>query len=146
MLVSPLMVSIDEVRLNVDIHPFSPFQGPILAAVFGTVIKDRNLQMLGIRNETIAIGLVLLSGFFFGLIISSTDEKWGLGEGVTEEMLARCQPHSLKLGIAIALPSGAAVAVAILAENGGGLVGVAISASLLPPSVNAVRSIFDGLN
>lgn len=97
--------------------------------------------MLGIRNETIAIGLVLLSGFFFGLIISSTDEKWGLGEGVTAEMLARCQTHSLKLGIAIALPSGAAVAVAILAENGGGLVGVAISASLLPPSVNAVRFI-----
>ncbi|XP_001653400.2 uncharacterized protein LOC5570921 [Aedes aegypti] len=115
----------------------SPLMGPILAAVFGTVIKDRNLQMLGIRNETIAIGLVLLSGFFFGLIISSTDEKWGLGEGVTAEMLARCQTHSLKLGIAIALPSGAAVAVAILAENGGGLVGVAISASLLPPSVNA---------
>ncbi|XP_065088980.1 uncharacterized protein LOC135710359 isoform X1 [Ochlerotatus camptorhynchus] len=115
----------------------SPLMGPILAAVFGTVIKDKNLQMLGIRNETIAIGLVLLSGFFFGLIISSTDEKWGLGEGVTAEMLARCQPHSLKLGIAIALPSGAAVAVAILAENGGGLVGVAISASLLPPSVNA---------
>ncbi|XP_062545675.1 uncharacterized protein LOC134212121 [Armigeres subalbatus] len=115
----------------------SPLMGPILAAVFGTVIKDRNLQMLGMRNETIAIGLVLLSGFFFGLIISSTDEKWGLGEGVTAEMLARCQTHSLKLGIAIALPSGAAVAVAILAENGGGLVGVAISASLLPPSVNA---------
>lgn len=115
----------------------SPLMGPILAAVFGTVIKDRKLQMLGIRNETIAIGLVLLSGFFFGLIISSTDEKWGLGEGVTAEMLARCQVHSLKLGIAIALPSGAAVAVAILAENGGGLVGVAISASLLPPSVNA---------
>lgn len=115
----------------------SPLMGPILAAVFGTVIKDRNLQVLGMRNESIAIGLVLLSGFFFGLIISSTDEKWGLGEGVTAEMLARGQAHSLKLGIAIALPSGAAVAVAILAENGGGLVGVAISASLLPPSVNA---------
>lgn len=115
----------------------SPLMGPIIAAVFGTVIKDRHLQMLGIRNESIAICLVLLSGFCFGLIISAADDKWGLGEGVTSEMLARCQVHSLKLGVAIAVPSGAAVAISILAENGGGLVGVAISASLLPPSVNA---------
>lgn len=115
----------------------SPLMGPILAAVFGTVVKDRNLTWLGFRNEAIAIGLVLTSGFIFGLIASATNEAWGLGEGITSEMLARCQPHSLKLGVAIALPSGAAVAVAILAENGGGLVGVAISASLLPPSVNA---------
>jgi uncharacterized membrane protein len=42
------------------------------------------------------------------------------------------------VGILIALPSGAAVAIAILGENTGSLVGVAISASLLPPAVNAV--------
>lgn len=44
--------------------------------------------------------------------------------------------HSLIVGIMIALPSGAAVAIAVLGENFGSLVGVAISASLLPPSVN----------
>ena len=42
------------------------------------------------------------------------------------------------LGVIIALPSGAVVALAILAGNTESLVGVAISAALLEPSVNAV--------
>ena len=46
--------------------------------------------------------------------------------------------RSLWVGILIALPSGAGVALAILGGNTGSLVGVAISASLLPPLVNAV--------
>lgn len=41
------------------------------------------------------------------------------------------------MGIFAALLSGAAVAIAILGENIGSLVGVAISASLLPPAVNS---------
>ena len=40
----------------------------------------------------------------------------------------------------IALPSGAGVALSLLGGNTGSLVGVAISASLLPPAVNAVSS------
>jgi uncharacterized membrane protein len=46
--------------------------------------------------------------------------------------------RSLWVGILIALPSGAGVALSILGGNTGSLVGVAISASLLPPAVNAV--------
>ena len=46
--------------------------------------------------------------------------------------------RSLWVGVLIALPSGAGVALAILGGNTGSLVGVAISASLLPPVVNAV--------
>lgn len=42
------------------------------------------------------------------------------------------------LGIFTAIPSGAAVAIAILGENIGSMVGVAISASILPPAVNSV--------
>lgn len=48
--------------------------------------------------------------------------------------------HSLIVGILTALPAGAAVAIAILGENIGSLVGVAISASILPPAVNSVIS------
>lgn len=48
--------------------------------------------------------------------------------------------HSLIVGILTALPSGAAVAIAILGENVGSLVGVAISASILPPAVNTVSN------
>ena len=42
------------------------------------------------------------------------------------------------MGLLVALPSGAGVAFSILGGNVGSLVGVAISASLLPPAVNAV--------
>lgn len=46
--------------------------------------------------------------------------------------------RSLWSGCLIALPSGAGVAMSILGGNGASLVGVAISASLLPPTVNCV--------
>lgn len=43
----------------------------------------------------------------------------------------------LFVGIAIAIPSGMGVALSVLGNNTSSLVGVAISASLLPPLVNA---------
>merc|ERR1719411_2594135 len=52
-------------------------------------------------------------------------------------MTSRGNVRSLVTGIAIALPSGAGVALSVLGGNVGSLVGVAISASLLPPAVNA---------
>ncbi|XP_049279883.1 uncharacterized protein LOC125762130 [Anopheles funestus] len=115
----------------------SPLMGPIIAVIFGTVVKERTLQLIGLKNEIIGIMLTVTVGFIFGLIVCSIDERYSVGEGITHEMLARCETHSLLVGIAIALPSGAAVAIAILGENIGSLVGVAISASLLPPAVNA---------
>jgi len=44
----------------------------------------------------------------------------------------------LWVGLLVAVPSGAAVAIGILVDNTASLVGAAISASLLPPAVNAV--------
>ena len=41
-------------------------------------------------------------------------------------------------GLMIAIASGIGVALSVLGGNSGSLVGVAISASLLPPAVNAV--------
>ena len=54
----------------------------------------------------------------------------------------RGQLRSLWVGVLIAVPSGAGVALSLLGGNTGSLVGVAILASLLPPAVNAVRSLF----
>lgn len=88
-------------------------------------------------NEFIGIFIATSVGFLFGIIICSLDDKYGVGEGLTNEMLSRCELHSLVVGILIALPSGAAVSIAILGDNTGSLVGTAISASLLPPAVNA---------
>ncbi|KAL5279219.1 hypothetical protein ACFFRR_003687 [Megaselia abdita] len=115
----------------------SPLMGPIISAIFGTVIKDRKLQVLGVMNECIGLLIATFTGFFFGVIVCSIDEKYGIGEGLTEEMLSRCELHSLYVGIVTALFSGAAAAIGILGGNTGSLVGVAISASLLPPAVNS---------
>ncbi len=49
--------------------------------------------------------------------------------------------RSLYVGVLIAVPSGAGVALSVLGGNSGSLVGVAISASLLPPAVNAVSFV-----
>ncbi|XP_053961316.1 uncharacterized protein LOC128865215 [Anastrepha ludens] len=115
----------------------SPLMGPIIAAIFGTAIKDPTLRTLGLRNELIGVLIATVVGFIFGLIICTLDERYGNGEGLTAEMLSRSELHSLLVGLFTAIPSGAAAAVAILGGNIGSLVGVAISASLLPPAINA---------
>ncbi|ALC40047.1 CG7384, partial [Drosophila busckii] len=115
----------------------SPLMGPNIAAIFGTVIQERSLRRLGMRNELIGILMATLVGFLFGLVVCTTDKKYGIGEGLTEEMLSRCDVHSLVVGLFTAIPSGAAAAIGILGGNIGSLVGVAISASLLPPAVNS---------
>lgn len=123
----------------------SPLMGPILAATFGTVIKDRKLQFWGLRNEMVGIFMCIFVGFFFGMIICLLGYNVGTegGLSLTQEMLSRCSRHSVVVGIFIALPSGAAVAIAVLGENFGSLVGVAISASLLPPAVNTVKKLLN---
>lgn len=55
----------------------------------------------------------------------------------TAEMRARGDLRNLLIGTLVALPSGVAVSLAILSGAQSSLIGVAISASLLPPCVNA---------
>lgn len=73
-------------------------------------------------------------------ILSSFTPSGGGGgdlEWPTPEMASRGSYLGLVAGIAIAVPSGVSVALSILSNNIGSLVGVAISASLLPPAVNS---------
>lgn len=114
----------------------SPLMGPIIAATFGTVIKDRKLQLFGVVNELLGIALVTLVGFICGLIVCIVDEKFSSGTGLTNEMINRSLLRSVIIGIFVAIPSGVAAAIGILGDNFGSLAGVAISASLLPPAVN----------
>jgi uncharacterized hydrophobic protein (TIGR00271 family) len=117
----------------------SPLMGPILAATFGAVIKDHKLQYWGLSNEIIGIFMCILVGFVFGLI--GCGLHYGFGTDaltLTDEMVTRTKYRSVLVGICIALPSGAAVAISVLGNNFGSLVGVAISASLLPPACNTV--------
>jgi hypothetical protein len=54
----------------------------------------------------------------------------------------RGMARSLWIGVLWALPSGTGVALALLQGSAGPLIGVAISASLLPPTVNCVSICF----
>ncbi|XP_077285250.1 uncharacterized protein LOC143910590 [Arctopsyche grandis] len=115
----------------------SPLMGPITAGTFGTAIRDRQLFKMGVVHELCGLFLALFIGFLFGLIVCTIDESYGQGNWPTEEILSRCDVRSLWVGVLIAVPSGAAVAISVLSDNTASLVGVAISASLLPPAVNA---------
>ncbi|XP_060073507.1 uncharacterized protein LOC132553292 [Ylistrum balloti] len=119
----------------------SPIMGPILAGTFGTVIKNNTLRNLGIKNEVLSLLICIGMGLVWGLVFGGVCKDgafWGsTHEWPTSEMKSRGLTRSLWTGILIALPSGAGVALSILGGNTGSLVGVAISASLLPPAVNA---------
>ncbi|KAK2725358.1 hypothetical protein QYM36_000006 [Artemia franciscana] len=116
----------------------SPLMGPILAGTFGLSIRDSRLYKLGFKNEIISLLSCLGIGFFYGLIYSNI-YSWHNGVFITEEMKSRGQLRSLGIGLLVAIPSGVGVALSVLGNNVGSLVGVAISAALLPPVVNAVR-------
>ncbi|XP_034490339.1 uncharacterized protein LOC117793983 [Drosophila innubila] len=117
----------------------SPLMGPIIAAIFGSVIGDRGLRWIGIKNELIGIAISVVTGFIFGgaICLFGLCRFFVLSAGFTEEIVSRCDTHSLAIGLCTALASGAAAAIGVLGGNTGSLVGVAISASLLPPAVNA---------
>ncbi|XP_078317414.1 uncharacterized protein LOC111120045 isoform X2 [Crassostrea virginica] len=119
----------------------SPLMGPILGGTFGTVMQNKSLRNLGIKNELIGLMICVISGLLFGFISGAVGIKganWGSTDSwPTDEMKSRGVPRGLWVGVFIALPSGIGVALSVLGGNSGSLIGVAISASLLPPAVNA---------
>ncbi|XP_015431273.1 PREDICTED: uncharacterized protein LOC107187644 [Dufourea novaeangliae] len=114
----------------------SPLMGPVMSLTFGTIIADRNLQFIGLKSLLLGIFVSILFGFIFGLILGTTEMPWGYNDWPTDEMKGRGNYRSLWMGVLWALPSGTGVAVALLQGSSGPLIGVAISASLLPPVVN----------
>ncbi|XP_018496808.1 uncharacterized protein LOC108864879 [Galendromus occidentalis] len=119
----------------------SPLMGPIMAITFGIIIHDYKLVRTGLKTELVGLLLCLSFGFCFGITMAYFgDERgalaWGPNTWPNSEQSARGQWRSLWVGALVALPSGGGVAMAILGGNSACLVGVAISASLLPPSIN----------
>ncbi|XP_050526385.1 uncharacterized protein LOC126897051 isoform X2 [Daktulosphaira vitifoliae] len=114
----------------------SPLMGPINAATFGTMIKDKKLRNMGIVNEIVGLVLCVIIGFGYGLTASYFDER-DPSEWMTEEMVNMTDIKSLWVSIVLAFLTGIAVPIALLGNNTFSLVGVAISTSLLPPAVNA---------
>lgn len=114
----------------------SPMMGPVMAGTFGTVIRDKHLQKVGVQNELIGLGIATLVGFFYGSIICIATDRYGTQDWPTYEMYSRGKLRSLWVEGLIAILSGAAVALGLLSDNISSLVGVAISTSLMPPAVN----------
>ncbi|CAG4947121.1 unnamed protein product [Parnassius apollo] len=114
----------------------SPLMGPVMSITFGTIIADRSLIRSGFESLILGMLVSLLFGFIFGLILGTTEMPWGFGDWPTEEMKSRGNVRSLWMGVLWALTSGTGVALALLQGSAGPLIGIAISASLLPPVVN----------
>ncbi|CAF1563468.1 unnamed protein product, partial [Didymodactylos carnosus] len=115
----------------------SPLMNPILGVVFGLSVREHSLWKCGLRNEVIGLLICLSCGFLLGLFTTFFETNWGSSTSFpTMEMRSRGDITRLWIGVLIALPSGAGVALSVLGGNTGSLVGVAISASLLPPAVN----------
>ena len=120
----------------------SPLMGPILGFCFGCVIHDPRLMLTAARNELIALLLTFFTGFMCGFLFL----YWGPELGwPTPEMAVRGEIANLLMGVMVATASGIGVAVSITAGAINSLVGVAISASLLPPAVNAGMCINYGI-
>mmetsp|Transcript_20226 Transcript_20226/g.35970 ORF Transcript_20226/g.35970 Transcript_20226/m.35970 type:complete len:621 (+) Transcript_20226:349-2211(+) len=110
----------------------SPLMGPILGVTFGWTMSDYKLMRTGLISELAGLGICCIVGFIGGLI---TVPLIG-NELPTKEMWDRALAPAVFIGISIAIPSGVGVALSVLGNNTSSLVGVAISASLLPPAVN----------
>ncbi|CAF1216105.1 unnamed protein product [Adineta ricciae] len=115
----------------------SPLMGPIMGFVIGMRTRDKKLWSAGLKSECYGILIGILTGFIFGLCSTWSETKWGGSDSFpTDEMRSRGDYRRLWFGALVAIASGAAAALSVLGGNFGSLVGVAISASLLPPAVN----------
>ncbi|KAG7371726.1 protein of unknown function DUF389 containing protein [Nitzschia inconspicua] len=112
----------------------SPLMGPVMGMTFGSRVLDWELTSFSLKNEMVSLVVCIVTGILVALCSAwtSSAQEWP-----TDEMAGRGTEVGLIAGVAIAIPSGMGVALSILGDNTSSLVGVAISASLLPPAVNA---------
>eukprot|EP00808_Paulinella_micropora_P018293 g44712.t1 len=112
----------------------SPLMSPVIGATFGFVVKETHLAWRSVLVMLLGLVLSILMGLFVGLLMGEKYHEYY--DWPTQEMLSRGDWHGLMIGLAIAIPSGVGAALSLLTANQSSLVGVAISASLLPPCVN----------
>ncbi|MFW9889420.1 MAG: TIGR00341 family protein [Candidatus Thorarchaeota archaeon] len=125
----------------------SPLMGPMLAVALGYVVQDRDLFVKGTVNELISLGLSLAVGVLLAIIIAVADRTYMAV--VEQDVASRIYTEITRRGgipiefpfsswdIGVAIFSGAAVAISVTRGDMSSLVGVAISAALMPPAVNA---------
>ncbi|MGV9170556.1 MAG: TIGR00341 family protein, partial [Promethearchaeia archaeon] len=127
----------------------APLMGPMLGVALGYVVGDKALFIRGTRNELIALvvsfGIGILMGsvmlYLMPELVTRVESNWMDGT-VTE--ITRRGGFSW-IDVSIAAVSGAAVAISVTRGEMSSLVGVAISAALMPPAVNVGMMLALGL-
>eukprot|EP00011_Vannellida_sp_DIVA3-517-6-12_P001580 CAMPEP_0114610786 /NCGR_PEP_ID=MMETSP0168-20121206/3780_1 /TAXON_ID=95228 ORGANISM="Vannella sp., Strain DIVA3 517/6/12" /NCGR_SAMPLE_ID=MMETSP0168 /ASSEMBLY_ACC=CAM_ASM_000044 /LENGTH=308 /DNA_ID=CAMNT_0001821739 /DNA_START=50 /DNA_END=973 /DNA_ORIENTATION=+ len=120
----------------------SPLMGPILAFSLGSLINEKRMVASGLLNEAFSLLVCVIVGFLLAFIFLPFGPSLGWP---TSEMSSRGVWQALVFGLLVASPSGVGVALSITSGGIASLVGVAISASLLPPAVNTGMMINYGL-
>jgi len=127
----------------------SPLMGPMLGVALGYVVGDHKLFIKGTKNELIALVLSFGVGAVMAIIMPLLQPDMiatiqnDISSGALTEITRRGGFSSIDVGVAIF--SGAAVAVSVTRGDMSSLVGVAISAALMPPAVNATLMIVLGV-
>eukprot|EP00468_Gymnochlora_sp_CCMP2014_P009627 CAMPEP_0167760614 /NCGR_PEP_ID=MMETSP0110_2-20121227/11682_1 /TAXON_ID=629695 /ORGANISM="Gymnochlora sp., Strain CCMP2014" /LENGTH=308 /DNA_ID=CAMNT_0007647141 /DNA_START=267 /DNA_END=1193 /DNA_ORIENTATION=+ len=112
----------------------SPLMGPILGISFGYLIGDSHMMLKSLRNEVAGMTLCFIVGMICACF-SMIDPD--LNTDMNSQMASRATAKGLIAGAVVAAPSGIGVALSVANTNINSLVGVAISAALLPPIVNS---------
>jgi len=113
----------------------SPLMGPILSGAFALAIRDKKLLKQAVLAELRAACATFLCGCICALLFGTYfSNHYQLP---TAEMEGRSTVQGLVSGCIIALASGVVIGNAVTQSGVNSLVGVAISASLLPPIVNS---------
>ena len=98
----------------------SPLMGPCMGFTFGTMVREWPLVLRSLLNECLSLLLCVFIGFLVGLMFLSDAFRATYDEWPSNEMISRGEELGLIYGILIAIPSGAAVALAQLGKNSGG--------------------------
>ena len=133
----------------------SPLMGPMLGVAVGYVVGDNKLFIKGTRNELFALGLSFAVGAVMALMmpilypfdppfVTVVENQWLAAPMILTEITRRGIIFSA-LDIGIAIFSGTAIAISVTKGDMSTLVGVAISAALMPPAVNVGMMITLGL-
>ena len=125
----------------------SPLMGPVMGMAYAATILDMKLFRKALVVEMVSLLVCIAAGAVvaacaipFTMLREGTSSASSLSSSAswpTNEMLSRTELFSVYIGVPTAFASGLGVAVSVLDDQTSSLVGVAISASLLPPAVNA---------
>ena len=135
----------------------SPLMGPLLCVTFGIASKNSDMIKRGLVNKLTGSAICFAVGCIIGLCTIpyykdlSIPKDWNKfidssNAHLSSEMIERGSPSGLLMGFTIAIPSGIGVTLAVTTSGGiNTLVGVAISAALVPPIVNAGICVSTGI-